>query len=257
MNKRILVVEDYDNTRLALVYQLQLAGYDVVEASSGEEALELLETHTFALVLTDIVLGAVSGIEVLHTARLHPSHPAVIVLTGHAALNSAIAAVNTGAAAYLLKPCPTNELLARVAQAIAQATAEQKLREAAAVLAAPLSSRGPSSQHPPPASGVLSTQHEIRVGDLILGGSRHDATYKNQPLNITPIEYALLYCLAQQPGMVHTYSDLVRFTHHIEVDEGEAQALLRPHIRNLRKKMEPHAIVTKRGTGYMLSGGKR
>lgn len=255
MKPRILVVEDHPNSRMALAYQLQLAGYEVAEAADGETALELLETERFALVLTDIVMGEVSGIEVMHTARLQSYHPAVILLTGHASLDTAIVAVNQGAAAYLRKPCSTAELLVSVERAIHHHLAEQNLRNAVAVLVGP--GGQPVFSEAVPAAGAVpppTARKQVQIGDLVVGSSRHYVTFKGQPINVTPIEYALLHYLAQTPGQAQSYNAIVRFTHHIETTtEHEAQALLRPHIRNLRKKLDANVIVTERGIGYALA----
>jgi DNA-binding response OmpR family regulator len=253
MKQRILVVEDHPNTRTALAYQLRLAGYDVFESPDGETALEMLETNVFAVVLTDIVMGEVSGVEVLHTARIQPYHPAVILLTGHASLDSAIAAVNEGAIAYLLKPCSTDKLLASVEYAVRYYTATQKLSDAVAMLtgqAKEVDSYGLSLSYT--SSKPSSSQVTLVIGELSLGRTRHHVTFRGLPFNVTPIEYALLRCLAQKPGQIQSYSTIVRYTHRIEAGEQEAQALLRPHIRNLRKRLGANSIVTERGTGYAL-----
>jgi DNA-binding response OmpR family regulator len=260
MQSRILVVEDHHNTRKALVYQLRLAGYAISEASDGEAALDMLETQVFDLVLTDIVMGEVSGIEVLHTARMLPSRPAVILLTGNASLDTAIAAVDNGASAYLLKPCPTDELLERVGRAIQHHEAEYQLIKAAAMLTGqPVEFPHADSRAVQPSGKRAAWQEEaalqhppLSIGALTIGSSRQYITFRGQPVRMTPIEFALLRCLAQQPGVVHAYSDIVRVTHRLTITDTEAQALLRPHVRNLRRKLGTETIVNERGAGYIL-----
>jgi DNA-binding response OmpR family regulator len=96
-------------------------------------------------------------------------------------------------------------------------------------------------QHPP-----------LSIGALTIGSSRQYITFRGQPVRMTPIEFALLRCLAQQPGVVHAYSDIVRVTHRLTITDTEAQALLRPHVRNLRRKLGTETIVNERGAGYIL-----
>lgn len=79
--------------------------------------------------------------------------------------------------------------------------------------------------------------------------------FQGHSIHVTPIEYTLLRCLAQTPGSVYSYSAIVRVTHRLELSESEAQSLLRPHVRNLRKKLGRHMILTERGIGYLLCDG--
>jgi len=257
MKQHILLVEDDTKARSMLAYLLQHSGYHVTQAASGETALDLLEREPFMVVLTDIVMGDVDGIEVLHTARLQSYRPAVILLTGHGTLESCQAALRAGAYDYLLKPCTDDELLACVARAVEHQQTEQRLREAASLITTLYQADterikrpadGASDNAPP----VRKIPTPLRIGALTIGASRKNVTLNENPVHVTPIEYTLLCCLAETPGSVRTYSDIVRYTHGLETDEAEAQILLRVHISNLRKKLSPANIVNNRGTGYML-----
>jgi DNA-binding response OmpR family regulator len=256
MKQHILLVEDDTKARSMLAYLLQHSGYQVTQAASGETALDLLERESFMVVLTDIVMGDVDGIEVLYTARLQSYRPAVILLTGHGTLESCQAALRAGAYDYLLKPCTDDELLTCVARAVEHQQTEQRLREAASLITTLYQADTDRIKRPadgadnaPPVRKIFTP---LRIGALTIGASRKDVTLDGCPVHVTPIEYTLLCCLAETPGSVRTYSDIVRSTHGLETDEAEAQILLRVHISNLRKKLSPAYIVNNRGTGYML-----
>lgn len=257
MKPRILLVEDDSKARSMLAYLLQHSGYHVTQAASGEAALDLLERETFSIVLTDIVMGDVDGIEVLHTARLQPYRPAVILLTGHGTLETCRAALRAGAFDYLLKPSTDDELLSCIKRAVAQYESEQRLREAANLISSFYQTDAERLRRATGASAGSEMPEQkatfpLHIGALTLGRSRKEVTLAGQPVHLTPIEYILLCCLAETPGSVRTYSAIVRNTHGLNTDETEAQILLRVHISNLRKKLSPEYIVNHRGTGYML-----
>jgi DNA-binding response OmpR family regulator len=116
MTTYILLVEDDDMTRRVLERLLQHEGYGVTTATDGEIALEYLANgHHFDIVITDIDLGDINGIQVLKTARQLERAPTVIVMTGDSSLDLIIEALRAGASDYMLKPCNSEEFLQRVA----------------------------------------------------------------------------------------------------------------------------------------------
>jgi len=264
MKPHILVVEDDDKARAKLAYRLEYAGYQVTQAASGEAALGFLEQETFQVVLTDMVMGSVDGIEVLSTARRMPSRPAVILLTGHGSLETCIRALRTGAYDYLLKPCAPEQLLACVEGAVQRQAAEQHLQQAAAVLSGAAGTSTPAETGPVPPRRAGRSAHlsphlphqrpeqVLRVGQLVVGSTRHEVTFGGEPVHLTPIEYALVFYLAERPEQVCHCSDIVQYTHGVITSDAEAQELLRTHLRNLRKKLSPSYLVNERGAGYAL-----
>jgi DNA-binding response OmpR family regulator len=259
MQTRILVVEDNPTARVALTARLQAAGYSVVIAADGETALQLLTAEHFDLVLTDIVMGDVSGIDVLRCARQLASIPEVILLTGHGALDTCMAAVREGAFEYLLKPCPTERLLDCVQRALVHHAAEQQIRQAASSLVSALAVRhagqgidqagGP---HPGDTAGAVPAPAQQQVGELLLGRTRQLVQFRGHPVVLTTTEYAVLRRLAETPGQVISYSDIVRASHGLDLSTAQAKILLKAHINNLRKKLAPAYIVNERGRGYRL-----
>jgi DNA-binding response OmpR family regulator len=260
MKHHILIVEDDHNTLMTLAYLIEHAGYAVTQAADGKTACHLLKSQSFAVVLTDIILGDVSGIDVLLTARSQASRPEVILLTGHGSLDTAMAAVNEGAFAYLLKPCFDSTLLASIEKAVKQHVGEQEIQLAAANLFHALTHRqspgvetapAPSATQPFPSFAPMDKGTK-RVGNLGIGDTHHDVTVGGVSVPLTPIEYALLSYLAQYPGKVCRYRDIIYATHQLETNNADAQILLAPHIRNLRQKLGASSIETARGIGYIL-----
>lgn len=259
MRASILVVEDDAASRVTLAYLLKYVGYSVTQAPNGETAIDFLETDTFDVIVTDIVMDTVDGIEVLHTARMQPYRPEVILLTGHGTLETAIAALRAGAYDYLLKPCSDDDLLRSVERAVQRHHDEQNLRGAADVIkrfyTPGIHSASAASQEPGASSRPLAGQRTtptIQIGELMIGRTRHEVLFKGQPLPLTPIEFALLRFLAETPGEVRSYSDIVQRTHHFAADDAEAQILVKQHVRNLRKKLDPAYLENDRGFGYKL-----
>ncbi len=226
----------------------------MTQAANGETALDLLEQQRFVVVLTDIILGDIDGIEVLHVARLQHPPPEVIILTGHGSLDSSIAALRKGALDYLLKPCSTDELIECIKGAVHRYGEEQRMSAAAQCLR---EKTDDASKIDPP---IVPEDHQaqsapLQIGALCIGSSRHEVTFHSQPVRITVIEYMLLRYLAERAGQVCSYREIARHTHNIDQSDTNVHALLRSHLRSLRKKLDPSYLVNDRGRGYMLVDG--
>jgi DNA-binding response OmpR family regulator len=262
MNAAILLVEDDPAARLALSKTLESAGYDVTAAADGTTALTMIQQNEYDVVISDMRLPDIDGIEVLQSAASRPYPPSVILLTGYGTLDTAIAALRAGATDYLLKPCAPQTLIAGVANALRkraaalrQADTLRNLAEGVAQLQRQLLTIGAgeiSGLPPLPSSPTASDGELIVFGQLQIGRFPHDVRYRREPLRLTPIEHALLRCLAEAGGEVVHYHDIVRRTHGYETADSEAQALLKSHVRNLRSKIGADIISSVRNTGYRL-----
>jgi DNA-binding response OmpR family regulator len=250
MSARILVVEDDLDTRVMLVHRLQHAGYRVSQAANGKEALEVLERETFDVVLTDIVMGTITGIDVLRAARSKPNRPEVVILTGHGTLDTAIEALRAGAHDYLLKPCNDELMMRCVEHAMQHHSSEQQLQQAAQTIYAVVAGGSRFAAETEP--GSYAAGQNIHIGKLTVGRSRKEVFLAGRALHITPIEHTLLRYLAERAGQICHSRDIVLSTHGFEVSESEAQSLLRTHIRNLRRKLGSGYLVNDPGVGYML-----
>lgn len=270
--QRVLVVEDEAKARLMLTVLLKKAGYQVSEAADGRTALDLLDRTVlqgtpFDIVVTDIRLGDIDGISVMHAARRQHPPAAVILLTGYGSLESAIAAIEAGASSYLLKPCKPPELLERVARAAHRRTRELRRDTALQQLTdfidqfveeAPtgdasvtVTSTDQEPAHPSDtATPTPPSERYLYVNDLCIDVYEHHVTLNGHPLYLTPTEYRLLYKLVAAQGRIVSYSEIARATHNLELDNTEAYKLVKGHIHNLRRKIPPHSLINIRGIGY-------
>jgi DNA-binding response OmpR family regulator len=272
MTESLLVVEDDDTARMLLTNVLKRAGYRVTAASDGETAIELLSNPTrnasdgypYDVVITDIRMQGLDGIEVMHIAIKQKPPPSVILMTGYSSVETAVAALRANAYDYLMKPCDTADLLRCVSGALHHRVAELQKAEAISLLTRGLgqlqeadyslairSESSVSSSHEFYAND--KTDQFLYIGKLCLDIFRHTAMFDNRQIPITPIEFDLLRCLAEQINRVITYQDIVVQTHGTPMSIREAQALLRTHVSNLRRKIDPEYIVNVRGIGYLLN----
>lgn len=280
MTAQVLIVEDEDRLREMMAYALVEEGYTVTQAPNGEVAINLLLQNrpaelSYAVVITDLVMGSIDGIEVMNVARNLSDPPEVIVLTGHGSLETAIAAVDGKAFAYLLKPCAPDQLRERVAAALSfraeqlrqheKVSAWNTINEVFSQVQGQGSSENKNVSRPIPGPAERSEQetHDddqhtatrcLAVGDLRIDTFRHEVTFNGSVVHVTPTEYKILLCLAYVPCRVVPFSDIIAQTHgpDVHMTRQEARDLLFWHVRNLRAKVDRRYIASVRGVGYML-----
>ncbi|HEX5692012.1 MAG TPA: response regulator transcription factor [Roseiflexaceae bacterium] len=257
-NARILLVDDEASIRLTLSALLQRSGYQVTAAENGEQALQLLEQHEFDLLLTDLKMPGVDGMHVVAGARQRQPEIAVIVLTGHGSLESAIEGMHLRIFDYVLKTSTPEQVLARVEAALCERTQQQRQHQLLAVVGSALAElRG----EPAPPEGTPTTagrERMVTVGMFQLDTWRQQAIMAERKLPLTPTEFRVLLCLAEHAGALRSYPQLVRCAQGYDAGELEASELIKPHIHHLRQKLEedssaPRYILNVRGKGYMLS----
>jgi len=225
---RALVVDDEERVRYVLEETLRRVGHVVVTASSGEEALDLLRDRSFDVAVVDLNLGGrVDGLRVLEALRWRWPGAAVVILTAHGSLESALAAIREGVDAYLLKPAKPAE----VRQAVQEALERRK------------NLRGQAEGR------------EIRRGGFFVDLEQHLATRDGQPLDLTPQELKLLAHLMQNAPRVVTPLELVQVMRECELDPYEARQIIKWYIHRLRRQAEPDPsdprhILNVRGVGY-------
>lgn len=265
--QRVLVVDDERSIRLFLKAILDKEGYEVEVAASGEEALSRLLETRHDLLLVDLKMGAVGGIEVMAECKRRSPGTGVIVLTGHGSLDSAIQALRLGASDYLLKPCSDADLKTAVGRVLSQTREDARAKE---LLGRVMSWVGEDT-------AVSQTEHSVgepapvespkpcftptgmlRVGELVIDRRRRAVTLSGRPITLTRTEYALLACLAENSDCPVSPRDIVRCVHGYDCLANEAGQLVKLHIKNLRQKIEvdpanPCYIRNVRAVGYLLS----
>ena len=229
---RILVVDD--ETALVELVQsyLEREQYEVLTATDGRAALDLARTAQPDLVVLDVMLPIMDGIEVCRQLRQF-SDAYVIMLTARAEEIDKILGLTVGADDYLTKPFSPRELVARIKALL------RRPRQTATAL------------HPgtEPLDDTPAPQH---WDDLTIDEAQHEVTLQGQPVELTAREFALLLALAQHPGRVFTRAQLLE---GVWGDAYYDDHVVDVHIGNLRKKLEtdpahPHYLETVRGVGY-------
>ncbi len=262
---KILVVDDEEVTRLSLAEILSLEGYQVASARSGEEALQKLEKETFDLVLADLVMKEVDGLQVMEAAKKLSPETVVIMLTAYGTLESAIQAMRQGAYDYLIKPCGAQEIVASVESGLARQRQQRHRQELVTRVEEMLRAlKAEEDEMPTSASrgDQLKRARFLQSGGIIVDLQKHIATLHSQLLNLTPTEFRLLACLMRKADQVLSCQELVREVQNYDCDELEARDIIRVHVRRLRKKIEPDPanpqyILNVRGVGYMLASPPR
>src|SRR5512135_741793 len=224
----LVLVDDDDLLRRSLAFNLERAGYRVDTAASAEDALALIQHAVPDLVILDIGLPGMDGLDTLHKLR-DQFHLPVIFLTARRREFDQVLGLELGADDYVTKPFDFDVLAARI---------KAVLRRAQATTASPALQTTP-----------------LTVGDLVIDPQAHTVTLKDQLLDLAPREFDLLYALALSAGRVVSAEDLIARVWGAEYS-GEPQVVY-VHIRWLREKIEddpnhPRRIVTVRGVGYKL-----
>ncbi len=255
MRAKILVVDDEAAVRESLQEILILDGYDVELADSGEATLKAIKTADYDLLLLDIRMPGMSGIDVLRQVNQLLPETKVIMLTAHGTVETAIEALRHGAHDYILKPVTAQNILSSVARGLAYRAEKQQKK----LLLEQLES---SLKRLKDAEGIKivpdATQASIElVEGMVFDTLRRDIWRGNQHVSLTPTENKLLLFLVENRGRVLTHRELVYSVQGYDVSEREAPEVLRPLISRLRRKLGhfPGAekwVVNIRGTGYLF-----
>ena len=235
----ILIVDDETAERVTLGEVLRLESFHVSLAGSGEEALNLLaQGETFDLVILDLRLPGLNGLQVLE--RLHKLNPEtlVILITGYGTLETAIQAMRNGAYDYLLKPCPVEDILATVRRGLSELAQERHRRLLLERLQRTVQELA-SVETPILQPEAPEEERFLQISGVLIDRAKHLVTLKNQRIDLTPTEFRLLECLMQRADQVCTPQDLVRCAQGYEADPWGARSIIRVHIRRLRSKLEP------------------
>ena len=265
MAASILIVDDEENLRLTLSRILSHAGYTVVTAASGEEALRVLQAGGYDLAFIDLLMPGIGGMALLKELRqIYPDMP-VLILTAHATLESAVEAVRQGARDYLLKPADPKMILDRVEEVLKEQKQPQRLREILSQIqslvvemqqyAQPGSetSANPLNMVPP-----TDPMRYLQRGPFVLDMHARHFTLEGDYIPLSPTNFDYLVTLVRHAPNPVTYEALVRESQGYDVTLVEAREMSRWRIHELRKAIEedsknPKYLITIRGSGYKLA----
>jgi len=225
--KRVLVVDDDVKTVELVKLYLNRDGYQVLTAYDGIEALRLARESRPDLIVLDLMLPDIDGLEVCRTLR-HESDVPIIMLTARSTDQDKLTGLGLGADDYVTKPFSPKELAARVRAVLRRLPGEH----------------GPE---------------EIKRDELSMNFTKHEAWFAGRPLNLTSVEFKLLGVLAREPGRVFSRASLIEEA--LGYDFEGFDRTIDVHILNLRRKMEPDPshpryIKTVYGVGYKFVGGE-
>ncbi len=254
---KILVVDDEPHVRTSLKEILEQEGHQVTTAADGPEALAVLGQESFDLILVDLKMEGMDGLEVMTEARRKVPDTVVIMLTAYGTLDSAIGALRQGAHDYLLKPCGVEEIIASVETGLAKRRQAVHRHDLVTDIEHSLRQLKTSAVPVRPHAEGPSLPRFLRTRDLTLDRERQIVVVRGQPVSLTPTESKLLACLMDHVNNTLSFGELARQALDYECSDREARRSLKTHLWRLRKKLrsatgEDSGIVNVRGKGYML-----
>jgi DNA-binding response OmpR family regulator len=225
---KVLVVDDDQTVREVVVSYLKAAGHEVVEAADGEAALAAMRATPADLVVLDLMMPGVDGLEVCRRLRANGDDVPVVMLTALGSEQDRVVGLELGADDYVTKPFSPRELVARVRAVL-------RRRNAAAEGA-----------------------ETLTAGDLVFDVPRMRVEVGGRRVELTTTEFQLLSAMARQPGRVFTRSQLLDAIHGIAFESYERA--IDAHVKNIRRKIEPDPraprhLLTVYGVGYRLTDG--
>lgn len=217
MLKKILIVDDEPQIVEICRDYLKAAGYDALTAKDGAQALQLARREKPDLIVLDLMLPEMDGLDVTRALRRESDVP-IIMLTARVEETDKLIGLELGADDYITKPFSPRELVARVKVVLRRV-------------------------------GADSSAEVIRVGDVFLNRAHYQVQIKTRTVTLTPTEFEILAALMSQPGRIFSRSQLLNAAHGVAFESYERA--IDSHIRNLRRKLEPDdLIVTVHGVGY-------
>ncbi len=226
--RNILIVEDEEKIRAVIAAYLQRDGFATTEAADGMQALDRIATHSFDLIILDLMLPDISGEDICRQIRKLGSTP-IIMLTAKTAIDHRIHGLSLGADDYVVKPFDPNELIARI-RSVLRRTNPQEL---------------------------LADRLEYSAGRLVIDNQAKQVYVANELVNLTPSEFKLLLVMARNAERTFSREELIELVLGYEFD-GDAR-IIDQHIKNVRHKIEtdpkhPVWIRTVFGIGYRFDG---
>lgn len=228
IKQKVLVVDDEENIRMLVKFNLEKAGYEVLEASDGNKAIETAVNSTPDIVILDLMLPGIDGLEVCRNLKRHPRTAAlpIIMLTAKSDEIDRVIGLELGADDYMTKPFSQRELVARIKAVLRRSNV------------------------------AVGNGEELLLGRLRMNFSQYEAWLDKEKLELTPKEYEMLKLLAENAGKVFSREQLLEKIWDYEYF-GDTRTV-DVHVRHLRAKLErvpemAEAIETVRGVGYRLA----
>ncbi len=241
MKSNILIVDDETIARQSLTDILKLEGYVVSSAPNGQAAVEHVRTHAVDLMIVDLKMPGMDGLEVVQVVNQISPETEVILLTAHGSIETAIQALRLHIHDYLLKPASPAQIIASVKKGLSRRSSK---------------TRAVST----PAAVDDGAQEVYALTDgTTVDLARRQIKLKYKVEHLTPAEGRLLKVLMENEGRVFSHRELVLLVQGYDTSQREAPEILRPLVSRLRHKLEnfpslSERVVSVRGTGYLYEG---
>lgn len=240
MKSNILVVDDENVARQSLTDILKLEGYNVASASNGQAAVEHVRTHPIDLMIVDLRMPGMDGLEVVQVVNQVAPDTEIVLLTAFASTDSAVKALRLRVHDYLMKPAAPAQVIASVKKGLARRMAK-------------LQSKSNSGE----VAEIDETAIEYKLKDgTVVDLSRRQIRTGKKVEHLTPAEGRLLRILMENSGKVFSHRELVLLVQGYDTSQREAPEILRPLVSRLRHKLEKfpalsERVASVRGTGYL------
>lgn len=227
MEPLILIVEDDETIGNFISAVLTANGYKVIRSKGGKEAIQMNASHIPDLILLDLGLPDMDGLEVLKNIRIWSKVP-VVVVSARGYEREKVEALDLEADDYIVKPFGTSELLARIRTALRHGVRSR--------------------------DGLLKEESAVTIGELEIDFDKRIVLLGGERIHVTPIEYKILALLARHPGKVLTHDYIIKEIWGPYANESRT---LRVNMANIRRKIEknpgePQYILTEMGVGYRM-----
>ncbi len=244
MKSNLLIVDDEPVARQSLSDILKLEGYNVAAVPNGQAAVEYVRMHAIDLMIVDLRMPGMDGLEVIQAVNQISPETEVILLTAYSSTESAVQALRLRIHDYLSKPASTAQILASIKKGLARRSAKTRVTIGGA-------------------EDVVDEQVEtftLKDGTHV-DLSRRQIKYKSKIEHLTPAEGRLLKILMENEGKVFSHRELVLLVQGYDATQREAPEILRPLVSRLRHKLEKfpalsERVVSVRGTGYLYEAEK-
>jgi DNA-binding response OmpR family regulator len=245
MKSSILIVDDEPVTRKSLTDILRLEGYNVTSVPNGQAAVEYVRTHHVDLMVVDLRMPGMDGLEVVQVVNQLAPDTEIVLLTAYASTETAIQALRLRIHDYLQKPAPPAQIVSSVKKGLDRRAARMQAK-----------------------GGVYDSTDAMEALDTVVlnDGTEVDLSrrqIRREPVvvNLTPAEGRLLRVLLANEGKVFAHRELVLLVQGYDTSQREAPEILRPLVSRLRHKLDvfpalSDQIVSVRGTGYVYEGKK-
>jgi DNA-binding response OmpR family regulator len=256
---KILIVEDEENIRIVLKRMLASDGYQIDTAANGAEAIDLTAQTNYDLLLLDLYMEPVDGMQVFSALRKHNSDTTVMILTARSSTASAIEALRLGAFDYLQKPIGAEELRQRVRECLQHHQEEQRRKRMLFKLEELRQTMGEMDEAASAEDSSGEEVNKLQSGGIEVDLGQRTATCNGSSLDLTTTEFNLLVCLMDAAPQPLSPRKLVNYALNYDCEDSEAREIVKWHIYQLRQKVEadpakPALIRTVRFQGYMWGG---